>query len=478
MAGLLRTWRAVLGERWSSEGGYRELLGIALPLVISTSTWQIQHFVDRMFLSWYSVDALAAAMPAGMLNFSVMCLFLGVAGYTSVFVAQYFGAKRHARIGPAMWQGVYVALAGGAVMAAFAPAAVWIFDVIGHAPEVRRYEVEYFRILAMGSGPALVASAVSGLFSGLGRPWPVTWSNIVATAMNLVLDAILIFGCLGAPRMGVKGAAIATVISGAVSLLAYLPWMARPLFRRRYRVFSGWRFDRELFARLLRYGLPGGAQFFIDMASFTTFMLLVGTLGPAPLAASNIALNINGLAFMPMIGLGIAVSTLVGQYLGANREAMAERSVYSAFHLSTFYMCLAGVLFVALPGILIWPYEAGSDPAAFAEVRRLTIILLRFVAFYCLFDSLNIVFSSALRGAGDTRFVMVMLMVVAVVGLVAPSFAVLHVFHGGLAAMWSVATAYVVILGFSFLSRFRQGKWKGMRVIEAGPPDVEEAVGE
>jgi len=469
MTRLWRTCGAGLGERWRSEGGYRELLAIALPMMISTSTWQIQHFVDRMFLSWYSVDALAATVPAGMLNFSVMCLFLGVAGYTNVFVAQYFGAKRHGRIGPAMWQGVYVALAGAVVMAAFAPAASWIFDRIGHAEQVRRYEVEYFTILALGSGPALVASAVSGLFSGLGRPWPVTWSNITATAVNVVLDYAMIFGHFGFPAMGVKGAAIATVISGVVSLLVYLPWMARPLFRRRFHVFSGWRFDRDLFARLLRYGFPGGAQFFIDMGSFTTFMLLVGALGPAPLAASNIALNINGLAFMPMIGLAIAVSTLVGQYLGANREEMAERAVYSAFHLSTAYMSFAAVLFVALPGLLIWPYEAGSDPEKFVEIRRLTIILLRFVAFYCLFDSLNIVFSSALKGAGDTRFVMVMLMVVALAGLVAPSFLVVNVLGGGVSAMWGVATAYVVILGFSFLLRFRHGRWKKIRVIEAAP---------
>ncbi len=107
---IFRATTQSLNNRWRCEGGYREVLAIAIPLILSTGAWGIQHFVDRMFLTWYSPEAIAAAMPAGILNFTIMSLFLGTAGYVSTFVAQYHGASRCERIGPILWQGMYVAI--------------------------------------------------------------------------------------------------------------------------------------------------------------------------------------------------------------------------------------------------------------------------------------------------------------------------------------------------------------------------------
>ena len=96
-----------LSDRWNRENGYRQVLSIAFPLVLSMGSVAIMLFVDRMFLTWHSAEAVAASMPAGMLNFALMTLFMGTAGYTSTFVAQYHGAGRHDRIGPTVWQGIY-----------------------------------------------------------------------------------------------------------------------------------------------------------------------------------------------------------------------------------------------------------------------------------------------------------------------------------------------------------------------------------
>ena len=120
--------------RWTSTGGYREVLVIAVPLILSTSAWSVQHFVDRMFLSWYSPETLAASMPAGILFFSLMSLFIGTASYVSTFVAQYFGAEQYQRIGPALWQGVYISLLGGLLLLCLIPFAQPIFGLVGHDP--------------------------------------------------------------------------------------------------------------------------------------------------------------------------------------------------------------------------------------------------------------------------------------------------------------------------------------------------------
>ena len=455
-----------LAKRWSSEGGYRQVLSIAIPLILSTGAWSIQHFVDRMFLTWYSPEAIAAAMPAGMLNFTIMSLFLGTAGYVSTFVAQYHGSGRDERIGPVLWQGMYLAIIGGIVHLVLVPLAGPFFRFVGHEPLVQQYETIYFQVLCLGATPAIASSAMSGFFSGRGKTWPVMWVNTLGTAVNLIMDYGLIFGRWGLPELGIKGAAIATVMSACFSFVAYLILLSRPTHDGRYYTLRGRMFERVLFLRLMYFGFPSGVQFFLDMVGFTTFILLIGRLGTPQLAATNIAFNINTLAFMPMIGFGIAVSVLVGQYLGKNRPDLAERSVYSSFHLTFLYMASVAAAYVLFPSIFLDPFASQADPASFIAIRKTTVILLRFVAVYSLFDALNIVFASAIKGAGDTRFVMFMIAIVSSVALVIPSYIALVLLDAGIYTGWTIASAYVSILGVIFLFRFMGGKWKSMRVIE------------
>jgi len=478
-AGLLRfSPGRFLRRRWHAEAGYRELLAVAIPLILSTSAWSVQHFVDRMFLTWHSEAAVAAAMPAGMLSFTFLTIFLGTAGYTSTFVAQYDGAGRPHRIGSAVWQGVYIAAIAGLFSACLIPLARPLFELVGHERAVLENEIVYFRVLCLGAGPAVASAAMAGFFSGRGRTWPVMWVNVFATVVNLVADYALIFGKFGFPEMGMRGAAIATVLSGFVAFAVYAVLLARPHFERTYRTRSGWRPDRVLFGRLIRFGLPGGIQFFLDLAGFTFFIVTVGTLGVRELAATNIAFNINTLAFMPMIGVGTAVSVLVGRSLGRDRPDLAERGAYSGFHLTMTYMASIAAAYILLPDLFVAPFAARVATEDFETTRSTVIVLLRFVALYSLFDAFNVVFAAAIRGAGDTRYVMVMLAVVSGLVLVAPSYVALIVLGGGLYTAWTICAVYVMVLALAFFVRFRGGKWKSMRVIEKAPPSLPPAVSE
>ena len=193
---------ASVRNRWSSVGGYRDFLALALPLILSTASWSIQHFVDRVFLAWHSTQSMAAALPAGMSNFVFVSFFLGLAGYVNVFVAQYVGARRPDRVGASIWQGTY--LSGGAGIAALGllPLARPLFDLIGHDPGIRAEEVAYFRILCFGTGPFVLSTALSCFYSGQGKTWVVLIVNASATGINIGLDYALIFGHWGFPAMG------------------------------------------------------------------------------------------------------------------------------------------------------------------------------------------------------------------------------------------------------------------------------------
>jgi len=459
-----------LKHRWNKEAGYREILVIAIPLILSTASWSVQHFVDRMFLAWYSPETIAAAMPAGMLNFTMVSIFMGTAGYVSTFVAQYYGAKRFHRIGPALWQGVYMSIIGGLFILLAIPFAGPVFSLVGHSPQIQQHEAAYFRILCLGGFFYIASFALSGFYSGRGKTWPVMWVNTLTTVVNLVLDYALIFGRWGFPELGIVGAGIATVAAGAFSFFLFLAILAGGNTNRSYHTMKGWRFDRDLFVRLLRYGFPSGVQFFLEIAGFTGFVLVVGRLGTASLAATNIAFNINTLAFMPMIGFGIAISVLVGQYLGSDRPGLAQAATYSDFHLTLAYMIAIAAAYVLVPDIFVAPFAHNADPQSFGEIYGYAVILLRFVAVYSLFDAMNIIFCSAIKGAGDTRYVMFVTVLLSVFVLIVPVYLIVEVLELGLMLAWVLATAYVTLLGVIFYLRFLGGKWKDMRVIEQEVP--------
>lgn len=274
------------------------------------------------------------------------------------------------------------------------------------------------------------------------------------------------------PGVRDKGAAIATVLSAFSRALVFSILIFSATHRREFNTFKGRKFERELFGRLMRFGIPSGIQFFLDMLAFSMFNLLVGRIGTSELAATTLAFQINTLAFMPMIGFGIAVSTLVGQRLGENKPDLAARSTWSTFHMTFFYMATISALFVLVPSIFIAPFAAKADPAKFAEIYPIAVVLLRFVALYCVFDGVNIVFASSLKGAGDTKFVMYFVVGTAWTVMVLPSWFVLDRGIGGLYTVWVFFTLWVCILAVGFLIRFLRGKWREMRVIEKAPGAV------
>lgn len=439
---------------------------MAIPLILSAGSWTVQMFVDRMFLCWYHPQAMGASLAAGSLQFAAVSFFLGTASYANTFVAQYHGAERHDRVGPSVWQSIYFSILAFVLLACLIPFAPFFFNLAGHGPTLRRMETDYFRVLCLGSGFNIYAAAISGFYSGRGKTWPILWVNALSTIVNVVLDYVLIFGHWGMPALGVTGAALATNAAFLFNAIAFSIMFFSKGNRNEYNTVRGWHFEGDLFKRLLRYGMPSGFHFMSDILVFTLFIQLVGRIGPHELTATTLAFNINMLAFLPMIGFGIATSSLVGQRLGSNEPDLAEKSARSVFHMTFVYMVSVGVLFVLFPDFFMSPFAAKANPLEFEQVRPIARLLLRFVAFYCIFDTLNIIFASALKGAGDTKYVMWMTLGLGLTVMVAPTVWATGLKHGAIYAAWTALTAYVCILGLSFLIRFAKGKWKLMRVIE------------
>ncbi len=453
---------------WSRPCGGREVLAVALPLVVQTCFWSVMWFIDRLFLTWYSPEATAAALPGGMYHWTMTCLPVGIASYVNTFVAQYYGAGRHGRIGNAVNTGIWLGWVCAPLFLLSIPLAPWLFRGVGNVA-VQQQEVVYFQVLALGAGAAVISAAQSSFYTGRGLTGIVMLVNCAGTLLDVSLEYTFIFGAFGFPRLGIAGAALTTAISNWTTVLMFWLLMRRQHEREQFGL-NDRRFDWELFRRLIRFGLPSGLPQLLECGAFTMLTNSVAEVGVVAGAATSIAMTVNSVAFVPMMGLNITVSTLVGQKLGENQPDLAERATWTALVMGMAYTGLFAVLYLAVPDAFLILHTAFANEADFEAVRTTTIILLRFVALYCFFDAAQIMLVGALRGAGDTRFILLATGLTAVVAVTIGRVGE-RLFHWadrgiGLWAWWWVLTGWVLALGVIYVLRFLGGQWKSMRVIE------------
>lgn len=451
-------------------GGITQVLSIAFPLIIASSGHAARLFADRVMLARYSQTAIAAAMPAGLASFCLMCFFFGIAGYSATFVAQYSGSGHAQKTGLAVWQGIYVALIGGLLVGLCAPAARFIFTWMNHGPEVIEEQIIYFQSLVQLASGAMLLAAINGFWSGRGRTSVVMGIELLCTTANIFLNQVLIFGKWGFPELGILGAGLATGLSNFLGLAVALTLFLSPTARQRFGTLPRRTFNPALFMRLMRFGSPAGFQFALDLIAFNLFVVLLGRLGAMELEAANIAFAVNALSFQPLIGLGMSVSIIVGQNIGAGLITPARRAVRSAFTLALIYGVILGVIFIATPDVILKIFARSNDPNQ-TQTLALAAVYLRFVTAYLLFDSTYIIFSHAIRGAGDTRFAMFAGIILSWATLALPGFIAYHS-GAGANTLWTILVAHVMLAGIVFLARYRAGHWTRMRVIEEAPLEI------
>lgn len=452
--------------RWNDPFGYREVLRISLPLAASMASTTIMQFTDRIFLGKYSVEAIAAALPAGILAFLFISFFMGVASYVSVFIAQYTGAGRPEDVGSSLWQAIYFSLLSGLFMVGLSFASGPMFAFGGHPAEVQVLERAYYEILMLGAWLPVLDTALSGFYSGRGFTRTVMVVNFIGALINIPLDYALINGFWRIPEMGIRGAAIATVTASVIIVALYIKLIFTQKNEDLYFVRSAWRPKLAFFKRFLRYGFTNGIQFFVDIFAITFFVYVLGRLGKTVLAASNIVLSIDNLSFFPAYGISVGVSSLVGQALGQNKPEMARRATICAFHIISLWMFFMGVLYVSFPDTLIGFFRPHDlSDLEFDGVLSHGRIFMVFMACYVLMDGIVLTFAGALKGAGDVFYVFKAITAGTVLALIIPCYTGLKWFGFDSTDLWAVFTTYIFVLGGLFFMRYRGKKWESMRVI-------------
>lgn len=445
---------------------WKQILLIAWPLVVANSFWNLQLTIDRIFLGMYSTESLGAAMAVMGVFWVPMALLQGTANYVMTFVAQYYGANEHHKIGAAVWQSIYVSVVGGLAFFLLNFLSPLFFSGVGHSEAIQKLEVDYFNSLAYTALPTALVAAISGFFTGLGRTRAVIGINFVGLVLNAVLDYVMIFGKFGCPAMGIAGAGYATAIAtyGAAGFGAGLLFL--PEHEKLYRIYSDWRPNRALLKQFLKFGLPSGLQWAFEGLAFTVFLIIMGNLpnGEAALAASSITVTVMMLSVLPSMGVSQAVMTLVGQHLGEKNPDEAEQVTWDGVKICCIYTGLAGLSFFLFPGFFLSWFTNTEKPELWEQVVALTPTLLTILAVFTALDSIYLNLSFALKGAGDTRFVSIAALTIPWPMMVLPAFLMKDYPH---AAEWSwvFVAIYSATVTFVFWLRFRGGKWKTMSVI-------------
>lgn len=444
----------------------KEVWAIAWPLIIANSFWNLQITIDRIFLGQYSTETLAATIGVTGFFWAPMALVQQTAAYVTTFVAQYLGAEKPEAIGASFWQSIYVSLAGGLLFLLQIPLSETLFGWVGHTPEIQALEVQYFKTLTLSALPIAVVASCSGFFTGLGHSRIIMLINGVGLICNVCFDYTLIFGNFGFPSMGIVGAGLATMAANYVSALFGFGLVLMSADGKKYQLLKNWRFNFDLMKRFIRFGVPSGLQWALEGAAFTFFLVFVGRLpnGDVALAASSITVTIMMLALLPTIGVAQGVSALVGQYLGQDQEERAAEISWAGFKLALIYIVAMGISFVTIPHFYMSFFKAGGDLTMWNQVKEIVPYLLIFVAVFVIFDSINIIFSFALKGAGDTKFVSLVSLVLPWPLMVLPTWYVSGL-EKGIYWAWAGASLFIMVQAVVFLSRFLGGRWKSMRVI-------------
>ncbi|MCH2176502.1 MAG: MATE family efflux transporter [Lentisphaeria bacterium] len=447
------------------KGGINELVSIVFPVVVSAACITIMTVTDRLFLSKLGSDQMNAAMIGGLTQFMFISFFIGVIGYGTAMVAQQVGAGNKLRCPRIVFQTLYVSLFASPIVIACIPIGHALFDSSGHSPSQLAYEKDYFSILMFSGIFTLFYNGFCCFFSGVGKTRIIMYSSIVSCIVNIGFNYVLIFGKFGLPALEIHGAAYGTILSSFVGLLVIMFAYFNPKHRLKNSISWYYPPSKSIIYNLFRFGGPSGIEFLLNFAAFNLLVITFHSYGETVATAATIALNWDMISFVPMIGLGIGVTSLFGRYMGAQDEESAKRTVHSGLKVSISYALFCLLIFITCTYPMIQFFEPNEQKEVFQQSVPLAIFMVRTISIYVLFSATFTVFSGALKGAGDTLWIMV------------ASVLTHWSFVGGIIFMirkggadpktsWWIFILMVIVLCALYFMRYQSGAWKKIGAIK------------
>lgn len=402
-AGPAASLSPALSPVLSMSAQVRATLVLGLPLVGSHLAQIALHVTDTVLLGWYGTAELAAGVISTSTFFILFILGAGFAKAVMPMVAAALGAGQEVQVRRDTRMGLWLSIAFGLAIYPVLWLSGPILTALGQTEVVARLGQDYLRIAGLGMIPALITMALISFLSAVGRTGIVLWVTLAGVALNFVLNWMLVFGNWGAPELGIRGSAIATVAVQAAGALAFALYAAMQADLRRFQLFRRfWRPDWPALAQVFRLGAPIGLTSLAEGGLFHASALMMGWIGAVELGAHGIALEATALAFMVHLGLSSAATIRVGTAFGAGDRRGLRDAGLAAVALSVLFSIAVVALFLVLPSQIIGLFvsEGKGDAAA---IIAFGTQLMAVAALFQLGDAMQAMALGLLRGVQDTK---------------------------------------------------------------------------
>jgi putative MATE family efflux protein len=442
----------------SAVPSYKKIWNVSLPIIISLMAQDMIQVIDTAFLGRVGEVELGASAIGGLYYFLLFIVAFGFGTGSQIVIGRRNGERDYAGVGRVMTQSVYVLL--------FLSVLIWVvthlwaldlLDVIISSPEVSRASEEYLGIRIWGIFFACQNIGFRALYVGTTKTRLLTWNAFFMAGVNIVLDYVLIFGKWGFPEMGIAGAALASVIAEAASTLFLIIATRYALNPEKYQLFKFSRPDFPLIRNVLDLSVFIMLQYFLSMASWFAFFVIIEKLGERELAASNIVRSAYMILMIPIWGLGSTVSTLVSNAIGEGHSDKVMEIIYKTLKISMMIGLGMAILGLSFPHQILSVYT--SDPT----LRQASLPILFVIQGALFLFSAAMIFFNGVSGTAATRTGLLIEVITLSFYL---CFAVLFGLwlHLPVHQVWFVEYIYVLVMGSLSWWYLKSGKWKKLKV--------------
>lgn len=433
-------------------GSVRELFSLAWPLMISIMSGNLMFFTDRWILSMYSLHSMNAAIVTGGIVGIFQFAPLAVTGISEVFVGQYNGAGRYKEMGRPVWQMLWLCIG---LMVIYIPGA---FVGAEYLAENFRTEGRPYFIWCMAFAYLMpTIAALSGFYAGRGQVKILTVSAVISNLVNAGLSAVLIFGAGCIPEMGIKGAAIGTVVAQLLNVGILFSVFLKSEFRKKYNTFD-FRFDKTLFLDCVKIGLPNGLSHTVEFVSWSILVNLTAALGVAYVTVNGLSISFFVLFLFLVEGLQKAVTAICSNLIGALQIHRIGEVFKSSlkFHGITAFLTFIPLVVFSEQLASFFVREPGMLNTYMVSMK----LSLFFVWLFLILDGVNWILSGILTAAGDTRFILKANAFNVIVFSFIPTYYFVVIKKGPPEMIWGIGIPYALLTMSLFFWRYKSGRWK------------------
>ncbi|RUT79616.1 MATE family efflux transporter [Ancylomarina longa] len=442
----------------SIQTNYKNIWKIAYPIILGSVAQNIIALTDTAFLGHLSEIALGAAAIATIFYFAIVMLGWGFGLGTQIVIARRFGEGNHKRIGKTFDHALYFLIVLAILLLGFmeiqAPS---ILKAIVNSDAIYQASLDYISVRAWGILFACVNLLFRAFYIGIAKTKVISWSTAFMAIINIFFDYALIFGKFGLPEMGIKGAALASVIAEVCVLVYFIIYTLKKVPVKTYALFGFEKIDWDLYSRLLKVSFPMMIQNFLALSCWFVFFLLVEKMGERQLAISNIIRSIYVLIMVPVWAFASAANTLVSQVIGEGNYKEVMPVIWRTIKMST--LCVFALVGISLlqPNWVISIYT--DEIALIAETKPVLYVIFGAAMIF----PLAITLFNGVSGTGNTFHAM-MIEIVVLSCYLSGVYFLIQVLQLSIAGVWLSEYFYAGFLAIASLLYLKFANWKDSEI--------------